>query len=625
MDTLLPHGQRPGGECVIEDYALIGDCETAALVNREGSVDWLCFPRFDSPACFAALLGTPEHGRWLLGPAGPVKRRKRHYRGQTLVLETEHETEEGTVSVIDFMPIRSNLPDMVRIVVGKRGKVRMRMELEIRFDYGNMVPWVRRVEDGMSAVAGPEMLWLRTRAPLHGEDFRTISDFTVSEGERIPFDLTWYPSHRPERSPLDPEQSLVETEHWWQEWCAHCRYEGEWKDAVIRSLITLKALTYAPTGGIVAAPTTSLPEHFGGVRNWDYRYCWLRDAPFTLMSLMNAGFLDEAQAWREWLLRAVAGRPDQIHIMFGIAGERRLPELELPWLPGFEDSRPVRIGNAAHSQFQLDVFGEVMDAMHLAWVAGMPPGENAWRIERALLDYLESAWHRPDEGLWEVRGPRRHFTHSKIMAWVAFDRAIKGAQHFGMEGPIDRWRALRDEIHREVIQKGFDTRKNAFVQYYGSDQLDASLLMATLVGFLPATDPRMRATIEAIERELTDDAFVTRYRNLPELDGLPPGEGAFLLCSFWLVDNLVLLGRRADAHRMFERLLSVCNDLGLLAEGFDTTAGRLTGNFPQAFSHIGLINSAMSLSNWAIPTTERAAPEEESDSRWRPKWTTPVS
>jgi GH15 family glucan-1,4-alpha-glucosidase len=590
----------------IEDYGLIGDCETAALVSREGSVDWLCFPRFDSPACFGALLGKAENGRWLLTPGVPIKRTSRKYRGDTLVLETEHETDTGVVSVIDFMPIRTNAPDLARIVVGKSGSVQMKMELVIRFDYGQVVPWVRRADGGIEAIAGPDMLWLRSDVPTRGKGFRTVAEFTIKEGQRVGFDLTWYPSHLPEPGRIDVEKALVETESWWQGWSDHSEYTGPWKDAVIRSLITLKALTYAPTGGLVAAPTTSLPERFGGVRNWDYRYCWLRDATFTLMALMNAGYTDEARAWREWLLRAVAGRPDQIQIMYGLSGERRLTETELPWLNGFANSTPVRIGNAAHSQRQLDVFGELMDAMYQVCRLGVLPESDAWQVQRALLEYLECAWHEPDEGVWEVRGPRRQFTHSKIMAWVAFDRGIKMIEKFAVEGPLDRWRACRDEIHSEVLREGFNEKRNAFVQFYGSDLLDASLLMIPLVGFLPATDRRVLGTIEAIERELSEDGFVARYRTTSTIDGLPPSEGKFLLCSFWLVDSLELIGRHEDAQRIFERLLSVRNDVGLLAEGYDPAAQRLTGNFPQAFSHVGLVNSAMNLSHHKKPVIQRA-------------------
>lgn len=591
---------------MIEDYGLIGDCETAALVSRHGSIDWLCFPSFDSRACFAALLGTPDHGRWLLTPVNPVTAVRRSYRGDTAVLETELTTENGAVALIDFMPIRSGLPDLVRIVAGRRGRVRMKMELIIRFDYGSVVPWVRRMPGGLSAVAGPDGLLLRTAVPIRSQDFKTVAEFEVAEGEEIAFDLTWFPSHEDVRQQLDPQEALRYTESWWTEWAARCTIGGPWRDAVMRSLITLKALTYRPTGAIVAAPTTSLPERFGGIRNWDYRYCWLRDATFTLLALMSAGYRREAAAWRDWLVRAVAGRPEQIHIMYGIRGERRLTEFELPWLPGFEGSSPVRIGNAAHAQFQLDVFGEMVDATHQGWKMGVPHDDNDWRIDTALVTYLETAWKEPDEGIWEVRGPRRHFTHSKMMAWVAMDRAVKGIEQFGLEGPIDRWRAVRDMIHQEVCTKGYNPHANAFVQSYGSPLLDASLLMMPLVGFLPASDPRVRSTIEAIERRLAHDGFVARYETTPDVDGLPPGEASFLLCSFWLVDCLELIGRHDDATRLFEKLLAIRNDLGLLAEGYDTGQRRLAGNFPQAFSHVGLINTALNLSRRRAPAVERS-------------------
>jgi len=592
---------------VIEDYALIGDCETAGLVSRSGSVDWLCFPRFDSRACFAALLGTPDHGRWLLAPAGPVTGVRRWYRGDTAVLETEFTTAEGIVSVVDFMPIRSGLPDLVRIVSGRGGRVPMRMELVIRFDYGSVVPWVRRGPQCLTAIGGPDGLLLRTAVPLRGEEFTTVAEFDVAEADEVAFDLTWFPSHAEVHQELDPHAALRHTEKWWTDWSAQCTVSGPWRDAVMRSLITLKALTYGPTGAIVAAPTTSLPERFGGMRNWDYRYCWLRDATFTLLALMSAGYTREAAAWRDWLLRAVAGRPEQIHIMYGIGGERRLPEMELPWLPGFEASVPVRVGNAAHAQFQLDVFGEMLDATHQSRKMGVAHDDNDWRIDTALVTYLETAWKKPDEGIWEVRGPRRYFTHSKMMAWVAMDRAIKGIEQFGLDGPIDRWRAIRSAIHHEVCARGYDADLGAFVQFYGSRLLDASLLMMPLVGFLPASDPRVRGTIEAIERHLAGDGFVSRYQTVPDVDGLPPGEASFLLCSFWLVDCLELIGRHDDATRLFERLLSVRNDVGLLAEGFDTGQQRLAGNFPQAFSHVGLINSALNLSRRRAPAVERGA------------------
>jgi len=579
----------------IEDYALIGDCQAAALVGLDGSVDWYCTPRFDSPACFAALLGGPEHGRWLLAPASPIRRVRRRYRESTLVLETELETDAGTVAVIDFMPPRSEEPDLVRIVEGRRGRVPMRMELAIRFDYGAVVPWVRRQERGISAIAGPDMLALRTGVPLRGEDLRTVAEFEVAEGERVPFDLTWHPSHRPRPAELDAEAALRETERWWRGWADGCTIEGDWCHAVRRSLITLKALTFAPTGGIAAAATTSLPERLGGVRNWDYRYCWLRDSTFTLYALMLAGYREEAAAWREWLLRAVAGTPSQLQIMYGLAGERRLTELELPWLPGYEGSAPVRVGNGAWGQYQLDVYGEVMDSLHQARRLGLEPEADSWDLQLALMDFLESGWREPDEGIWEVRGPRRHFTHSKVMAWVAFDRAVKAVEKFGLEGPSARWRALRDEVHAEVCARGFDPGLGAFVQSYDARRLDASLLMIPLVGFLPATDPRVRGTVEAIERDLTVDGFVSRYAPEPGVDGLPPGEGSFLLCSFWLADVLAMMGRRDDARRLFDRLLAIRNDVGLLSEAYDPVAGRMLGNFPQAFSHIGLVNTAYNL------------------------------
>jgi GH15 family glucan-1,4-alpha-glucosidase len=591
----------------IEDYALIGDCQTAALVSREGSIDWLCFPRFDSAACFAALLGGPEHGRWLLAPAGDIRASRRRYRGDTLILETDHDTGEGSVTVIDCMPPREAEPDLLRLVVGRRGSVRMRMELVIRFDYGSVVPWIRRTETGLRAIGGPDTLLLDCPVELTGRDFTTVAEFTVAEGERVPFVLMWHPSHRASPYELDPEEALAGTESFWTEWSDRCSYEGPWREAVMRSLITLKALTYAPTGGIVAAPTTSLPERLGGERNWDYRFCWLRDATFTLYTLVNSGYLQEARDWREWLLRAVAGKPSQLHIMYGLRGERRLPELELDWLPGYQGGRPVRIGNAAHTQFQLDVFGEVVDALHAARKAGLSPDENAWRVERELLDYLETAWREPDEGIWEVRGPRRHFTHSKVMAWVAFDRMVKAVERFGLEGPVERWRASRDAVHEEVCRRGLDPEGRHFVQYYGSRALDASLLMIPLVGFLPAMDPRMQATVQAVETRLSRDGFLSRYPTTPEVDGLPPGEGAFLPCSFWLVDNYGLQGRHEEAHRLFRRLLDLRNDLGLLSEEYEPAAGRLLGNFPQAFSHISLVNSAYNLTQEERPATDRLA------------------
>ncbi len=590
----------------IEDYAIIGDCQSAALVGRDGSIDWLCFPRFDSPACFASLLGTPDNGRWLIAPAGPIASVRRFYHPGTLILETEFTTADGVVSVVDFMPIRDTAADVVRIVVGRRGSVAMRTELAIRFDYGTIVPWVSGTSDGIVAIGGPDSLRLRCDVPLHGEGFTTVAEFAVAADERRPFTLTWSPSHDPIDHLLEVEDALTGTEAWWQEWSRQCRHQGPWRDAVVRSLITLKALTYAPTGAIVAAPTTSLPAAFGGVRNWDYRYCWLRDATFTLLALMDAGYTHEALAWRNWLLRAVAGRPEQLQIMYGVCGERRLPESEMPWLTGYENSRPVRLGNGAAPQVQLDVFGEVLDASHQAWRIGVPPDDDAWRVSRALVTHLESIWMEPDAGLWEVRGPRRHFTHSKMMAWVAFDRAVRGIESFGLEGPADRWREIRDTIHRDVCRQGYDNDRGAFVQSYGSSRLDASLLMMPLVGFLPASDARVRGTIAAIERELMEDGLVRRYHPEPEVDGLPPGEATFLLCSFWMADCLQLIGRHADAVALFERLLSIRNDVGLLAEGYDVASGRLAGNYPQAFSHVGLINTAMNLSSTQAPAVERS-------------------
>jgi GH15 family glucan-1,4-alpha-glucosidase len=579
----------------IEDYALIGDCLSGALVGRDGSIDWLCWPRFDSGACFAALLGGPEHGRWQIAPAGEVRSARRRYRDDTLILETDFEVDDGAVTVIEFMPPRGEAPDIVRIVEGRRGAVAMRLELIIRFDYGSIVPWVRRIESGISAIAGPDMLRLVTPVELRGKDLRTVADFTIGEGQRIPFVLTWYPSHHREPQYVTAEQALEDTESWWREWSARCTYQGPWREAVLRSLITLKAMTYAPTGGIVAAPTTSLPERLGGVRNWDYRYCWLRDATLTLYALLSTGYTEEARAWREWLLRAVAGSPAELQPMYGIAGERRLTELEISWLSGYEGSRPVRIGNAASRQFQLDVFGQVLSVFYHARQIGLETSDAGVELGRSLLKFLEANWEQPDEGIWEVRGGRRHFTHSKVMAWVAFDCAVKAVEHFGLRGPVERWREIRDTIHEQVCRQGFDAGLGAFVQSYGSGALDASLLMIPLVGFLPATDPRVRGTVEAIERELMVDGLVARYATEEGVDGLPPGEGMFLACSFWLADNFYLIGREDDARKLFRRLLRLRNDVGLLSEEYDPRAGRLVGNFPQAFSHIALINSACNL------------------------------
>ena len=576
----------------IEDYALIGDCQTAALVGRDGSIDWLCFPRFDSPACFAALLGTPEHGRWQIAPVEVPLAVRRSYRGDTLVLDTTFDTDSGTVTLTDFMPVRTDQPDLVRIARGVRGRVRMRTELLARFDYGSITPWVRPEGGGVRMVGGPETVHVRTPIGLRREGVAVVGEFEVGEGEEVPFVLNWHPSHLDSPALLDPRVALAETEAWWQSWVAGCTYHGEWREAVVRSLITLKALTYAPTGGIVAAATTSLPEHIGGPRNWDYRYCWLRDATFTLAALIQCGFRDEARAWRDWLLRAVAGRGAELQIMYGLAGERRLAETELPWLPGYQGSRPVRIGNGAYNQFQLDVFGEVMDCLHLARRSGMTD-DGGWRIERELLARLEEVWVEPDEGIWEVRGPRRQFTHSKLMAWVAFDRAVKDVERFGLPGPADRWRQLRDDLHAEICDRGWNPARGCFTQYYGGSEVDASLLMMAEVGFLPATDPRVARTVSVIERELMRDGFVERYRTTSGVDGLPAGEGAFLLCTFWLADNYTLMGRTADARRVFERLLSVRNEVGLLAEEYDPIARRQLGNFPQAFTHLALINAVV--------------------------------
>ncbi len=589
----------------IEDYALIGDTHTAALISREGSLDWLCLPRFDSPACFAALLGTPEHGRWLITPRENSTTIRRRYRGDTLVLETCFDTPTGTAMVVDFMPPRDRDINVVRIIVGVKGTVRMKMALTLRFDYGSIVPWVSHHRRFLKAVAGPDAVYLETELELRGEGFSTVADFTVTEGQEIPCTLTWRASHDPPPRPLITERALSETELWWMKWSQRCTYQGPWRDAVVRSLITLKALTYAPTGGIVAAPTTSLPELLGGVRNWDYRYCWIRDATFTLYSLLAAGYHSEAKAWREWLLRAVAGKPSDLQIMYGIGGERRLTELELNWLPGYEGSTPVRIGNAASQQFQLDVYGEMMDTLHQARELGLAASEDSWRVQHAIMEFLESAWDRPDEGIWEVRGPRRHFTHSKVMAWVAVDRAVKAIERCHVEGPLERWQALRATIHEQVCREGFDANRGTFVQYYGGSSLDGSLLMIPLVGFLPAFDPRVQRTLHAIERELTVEGLVMRYRPSGEVDGLPGDEGMFLPCSFWLVDNLLLSGRVEEARGLYERLIGLGNDVGLLSEEYDLKNKRLVGNFPQAFSHVSLIDSAFGLSRMESPAERR--------------------
>ena len=584
----------------IEDYALIGDCETAGLVGKDGSIDWLCLPRFDSGACFAALLGTPEHGRWQIAPVGQIKNVSRRYRDGTLILETTFTTAEGVVTLIDGMAVREDYPVLIRCVRGERGQVPLHLELVIRFDYGSIVPWVTRWDGGgIQAVAGPDLLRLHSRVPLQGADHSSTADFTVSEGEEVPFLLSWRPSHLPGLSPGDPMTLLRNTEKSWQDWSNGCRCTGPYGDAILRSLLTLKGLTYAPTGGVVAAPTTSLPEHLGGVRNWDYRLCWIRDATFTLYALMAAGYKEEARAWREWLLRAAAGNPENLQIMYGLAGERRLSEWQVDWLPGYEGASPVRVGNGAYQQFQLDVYGELLDVLYQSRRIGLEPEQAAWNVEVQLVKFLETAWKQPDEGIWEVRGPRRHFTHSKVMAWVAFDRAVKAVEKFDVQGPVERWRGLRDAIHREVCANGFDADKNSFVQYYGAKETDASLLMIPLVGFLPADDPRMAGTVACIERELLHDGFVQRYHTHSDLDGLPPGEGVFLPCTFWLADNYVLQGRQQEAENLFQRLLGLCNDVGLISEEYDPRTGRLVGNFPQAFTHVALINSAMNLTRQA--------------------------
>jgi GH15 family glucan-1,4-alpha-glucosidase len=592
----------------IEDYALIGDCQTAALVGKDGSIDWLCLPRFDSGACFAALLGTSEHGRWKIAPQGDIKSVRRGYRDDTLVLETEFETAEGTVAVIDFMPARDRDPNLVRIVEGRGGKVRMKSELILRFDYGSIVPWVHRTDCGISAIAGPDSVSVTSPVEMRGEDFTTVAEFDVKQGEQFPFSLAYHPSHRSGTMIPDSRYALQDTEAWWREWSKRCTYDGPYRDAVLRSLMALKALTYEPTGGIVAAPTTSLPEHVGGVRNWDYRFCWLRDATLSLLALINCGYTDEAGAWRSWLMRAVAGDPGTTQIMYGLAGERRLTEWEVPWLSGYESSKPVRVGNAAHGQLQLDVYGEVFDALFQSRVAGLAPLDDGWRVCRKLLQWLAENWDQPDEGIWEVRGPRQHFVHSKVMAWVAFDRGVKAVERFGRDGPVDEWRAIRDTVHQQVCERGFDRTRNTFVQAYASEALDASLLTIPLVGFLPPNDPRVKGTVAAIEKGLMRDGFIARYDTRVTEDGLPPGEGTFLPCTFWYADNLALQGRRDEAAEIFERLLSLRNDVGLLSEEYDTKSRRLVGNFPQAFTHIGLINTALNLCRpAACPSEQRAS------------------
>jgi len=589
----------------VEDYALLSDTQTAALVSREGSIDWLCAPRFDSDAFLAALLGGPAHGRWLLAPAAPARSIRRAYRDDTLVLETEHEVEGGRLRVTDCMPPRDRVPNVIRIAECVDGRVRVAMELAARFGYGRVQPWIRADGQDWAVVSGPDALRLRSTLPVTATDGALRGERELQRGERVSCVLSWHPSHEPPPPAIDAAATTEETDRYWQEWSGRCTYRGPWRGAVIRSLVTLKALTYGPTGGMVAAPTTSLPERIGGVRNWDYRYCWVRDATFTLDALLVAGYTEEAAAWRDWLLRACAGEPGQLQILYGLAGERRLTEWELPWLPGYEGSAPVRVGNAASTQRQLDVYGELMDCLHAARHAGLHPSGDAWKLQRAIVEHLERCWTEPDEGIWELRAGRRPLVHSKVMAWTALDRAVKAVERHGLEGPLERWRELRQRIHAEVCERGFDPRRGTFVQAYGSAALDASLLMIPLVGFLPATDPRVAGTIDAIRRELLRDGFVRRYDEEESRDGLPAGEGVFLPCSFWLADCLALQGRAGEAEALFERLLAIRNDLGLLAEEYDPLARRLVGNFPQAFSHVALVNTARNLAAGGGPAENR--------------------
>lgn len=591
----------------IEDYAMIGDLGSAALVCRDGSIDWLCWPRFDSDACFAALLGKPEHGRWLIAPSAQTIRVTRRYRPNTLVLETRFETDDGAATLIDFMPPRGQHAHVVRIIRGERGRIAFHNELILRFSYGAIVPWVTRIDDvTVRGIAGPDMAVLRTPVRVRGENFKTVGDFTVAPGDEVPFVLSFARSHQDLPEPVDVWKCLSATEAYWTEWAGRNKIEGPWDEAVTRSLIVLKALTYAPTGGMAAAPTTSLPEFVGGTRNWDYRFCWLRDATLTLLALMNAGYYDEAKMWREWLLRAAAGSPRQIQIMYGLRGERRLTEWQVPWLPGYENSQPVRIGNAAHSQLQLDIFGEVMDALHQARQGGLGALEAGWAMQREFLLHLSRIWHDPDEGLWEVRSGREHFTHSKAMAWLAFDRAIRSADKFSLPGPIEEWRATREQIHADVCAHGFNPELGSFVRAYGSKELDASLLLLPAIGFLPPHDPRIVSTIAAIERRLLAHGLVLRYDSATARDGLPAGEGVFLACSFWLVDAYLMLGRRNDALQLFNHLLSLRNDVGLLSEQYEPRTQRLVGNFPQAFSHLALVNTASNLAHYRKPAEQRS-------------------
>jgi GH15 family glucan-1,4-alpha-glucosidase len=595
----------------IENYALISDCRTAALVGCDGSIDWLCWPRFDSGACFAALLGAAENGRWKIAPVDPAPRVARRYRAGTMILETDFETAEGAATVVDFMPPGGTTSAVIRLVIGRRRRVHFFTELVLRFDYGIRIPWVTRLADGgLSAIAGPNFLVLRTPVSVHGADLRTLGEFSVGTGEMVPFVLTHGASYRTPPEPIDAAEALARTESFWREWSDRCPSVGAWTEPVKRSLLVLKSLTYEPTGGIVAAVTTSLPERIGGARNWDYRYCWLRDATLTLLAFMRLGYYGEAREWRDWLIRTVAGSPEQMRIMYGIAGERHLPEWELSWLPGYENSRPVRVGNAAASQAQLDVYGELSDAMFAAVTGGFAPAERQLALRDVMLPYVERAWREPDSGIWEMRGPLRHFTHSKVMAWVAFDRSAKMAEMRGDIRSAAHWRGVAQEVHREVCAKGFDAELGSFVQSYGSKQLDASLLQLALVGFLPASDPRIRGTVAAVERHLRDESgLVRRYDSASGVDGLPPGEGEFLACSFWLADNYVLQGRLAEARELFECLLDKRNDVGLLAEEYDPRTGRMLGNFPQAFSHVGLVTTALNLAQ-AEPPDQAAAPRD---------------
>jgi len=590
----------------IEDYALIGNLRTAALVGRDGSVDWLCFPRFDDPACFSRLLGSAEQGRWLLAPAKAVRRMERRYRGDSLILETDFVTATGAVRVTDFMPMWGERTDVIRIVEGLRGSVAMRFELALRFGYGDVIPWVRRVDEALMATAGPYSAEVRSPVQTRGEGYMTVADFVVKRGERLPFVITFFLSYAPRPTPIDPYAAEAATANWWDKWCTQCTYRGRWEQAVRRSLVTLKALIYAPTGGMVAAPTTSLPERAGGTRNWDYRFCWVRDSTFTLYALLLAGYRVEAAEWRDWLLRSAAGRPEDLQTLYAVDGDRVRVEFEVPWLAGYEGAKPVRVGNAASVQLQLDVYGELIESLSLARHAGLQRRDEDWRFEVAILEFLEQSWSEPDHGIWETRGEKRHFTHSKVMVWAAFDRAIRDVEKFRLEGPVVRWRKLRARIRADILKHGFDRARNTFVQYYGGKEVDASLLLLHQVGFLPASDPRMRGTVTAIEQDLLVDGLVMRYRTLPTLEKTPPQEGRFLACSFWLADAYALCGRKADAVRMFNRLLALCNDVGLLAEQYDPKGRRMLGNFPQALSHMAIVNTARNLPRPGGPAENRS-------------------